>query len=93
LASCTKFNWHPFAFISGVPPTYSSFITTSDEAFALFLVKYYRGPPLPKNEVKRKGGKAQSMKTIRKGDNDEKEKTNANDDGQDEDNDNEEDNK
>jgi len=40
----------------------------------LFLVKYYRDPPLPKKDVKEKGGKAQLMKTVKKGGNDEKEK-------------------
>jgi len=50
VASCAKHNWPPFAFESGVPPIYSSYITSSDEAFALFLLKHYRTPPVPKEE-------------------------------------------
>jgi len=54
VASHTKFNWHPFAFCSGVPPLYSTFVTTSDEAFALFLLKHYRNPLPPKEEKSKK---------------------------------------
>ena len=50
MASRAKHNWRPFAFESGVPPIYSSYITSSDEAFALFLLKHYRTPPMPKEE-------------------------------------------
>jgi len=39
-------NWHSFAFTKGSPPLYSTFVTSSsDEAFALFLIKHYRYPP------------------------------------------------
>jgi len=50
VASQTKHNWHSFAFQNGVPPLYSAFITTSDEAFALFLLQNYRNPLPPKEE-------------------------------------------
>jgi len=50
MASCAKHNWQPFGFESGVPPIYSSYITSSDEAFTLFLLKHYRIPPMPKGE-------------------------------------------
>jgi len=50
VASHAKHNWQPFAFKSGVPPIYSSYITLSDEAFSLFLLKHYRIPPMPKEE-------------------------------------------
>ena len=48
IASWAKNNWHPFAFIKGSPPLYSSIVTSSDEAFALFLLKHYRSPPAAK---------------------------------------------
>jgi len=41
-----KNNWRPF---SAVPGAYSSFVTSSDEAFALFLMKHYRVPPSAKS--------------------------------------------
>jgi len=54
VASRTKFNWCPLAFRSGVPPLYSTFVTTSNEAFALFLLEHYRNPPPPKEEKSKK---------------------------------------
>ena len=42
VSSRAKNNWRPF---SAVPGAYSSFVTSSDEAFALFLMKHYRSPP------------------------------------------------
>ena len=51
-ANCTssraKNNWCPFALVGGSAPLYSAFITSSNEAFALFLLNYYRSPPLAK---------------------------------------------
>jgi len=66
VASQTKLNWRPFAFQHGIPPLYSTFVTTSNEAFALFLLKHYRNPPPPKEE-KLKKGKAQTDKSDKKG--------------------------
>jgi len=48
IASWAKNNWHPFAFIKGSPPLYSSIVTSSNEAPALFLLKHYRSPPVAK---------------------------------------------
>jgi len=48
VASCTKHNWLSFAFHNGVPPPYSTFVTTSDEAFALFLLKTLQEPTTTK---------------------------------------------
>jgi len=48
--SWAKNNWHPFALVGGSAPLYSVFVT-SDEAFALFLLNYYRSPP-PAKETK-----------------------------------------
>ena len=45
VSSRAKNNWRPFAFVGGSPPLYSSLVTASDEAFALFLLKHYRIPP------------------------------------------------
>jgi len=36
VASRVSNNWRPFAFVSGAPLPYSTFVTLSDEAFALF---------------------------------------------------------
>jgi len=44
--SRAKDNWRPFAIVSGA---YSTFVTLSDEAFALFLIKHYRSPPSAKS--------------------------------------------
>ena len=77
VASHTKHNWHPFAFRNGVPPLYSTFVMTSNEAFALFLLKHYRNPPPPKEEklkttkkVKKEKRKKERKETMK-----EKEKT------------------
>ena len=51
VSSRVKNNWRPFAFVGGSPPLYSSLVTASDEAFALFLLKHYRIPP-PVKETK-----------------------------------------
>jgi len=45
VSSRAKNNWRPF---SAVPGAYSSFVTSLDEAFALFLMKHYRSPPTAK---------------------------------------------
>jgi len=52
VASRAKNNWRPFEFVSGAPATYSTFVTSSDEAFALFLIKHYRSPLLPTKRIK-----------------------------------------
>jgi len=54
VASQTKHNWHPFAFHNGVPQLYSTFVTTLDEAFVLFLLPHYRNPPPEKEEKLKK---------------------------------------
>ena len=36
------------ALVGGSAPLYSAFVTSSDKAFALFLLHYYRNPPLAK---------------------------------------------
>ena len=51
VSSQAKNNWCPFALVGGSAPLYSAFITSSDEAFALFLLHYYRNPP-PAKETK-----------------------------------------
>jgi len=48
IASQARKNCHQFAFIKGSPTLYSSIVTSSNEAFALFLLKHYRSPPLAK---------------------------------------------
>jgi len=53
VASWARNNWHPFAFVKGSSPLYSNMVTSSDEAFALFLLKHYRSPP-PEKEYKPK---------------------------------------
>jgi len=65
VASRTKHNWRPFAFHNGVPPLYSNFVTTLDEAFVLFLLQHYRNPP-PEKEEKLKKTKTRIVKIERK---------------------------
>ncbi len=36
--SRTKNDWRPFVFVSGAPAAYSTFVASSNEAFALFLL-------------------------------------------------------
>ncbi len=67
-------NWHPFAFTGGSPPLYSTFVTSSDEAFALFLIKYYRSPPSVKEKF------AKISKTVLKIEKNENENDNENND-------------
>ena len=52
VSSRAKNNWRPFALVGGSAPLYSAFVTSSDEAFALFLINYYRSPP-PAKETKK----------------------------------------
>jgi len=64
VASWAKNNWQLYAYESGAPPLYSNYITSSDEAFALFLIKHYRVPP-PLKEIKvEKSSKGQKKKKI-----------------------------
>ena len=51
VSSRVKNNWRPFALVGGSAPLYSTFVTSSDKAFALFLMNYYRSPP-PAKETK-----------------------------------------
>jgi len=51
VSSQAKNNWHPFALVGGSAPLYSAFVTSSNKAFALFLMNYYRSPP-PAKETK-----------------------------------------
>jgi len=51
VASWAKDNWHPYAYKFGVPPLYSNYVTFSDKAFALFLIKHYK-VSLPAKEIK-----------------------------------------
>ena len=51
VVSQAKNNWWPYAYKSGAPPIYSNYITSSDEAFKLFLIKHYRIPP-PLKDIK-----------------------------------------
>jgi len=48
VSSQAKNNWHPFVLVGGSAPLYSAFVTSSDKAFALFLLNDYRSPPLAK---------------------------------------------
>jgi len=101
VASRTKHNWRPFAFQNGIPPLYSTFVTTSDEAFALFLLKHYRNPPPPKEEKpkktktpvkiggKKKGNNKEKNEESQKDNTEDQEKEKNNDD--DDDNDKEQD--
>jgi len=52
VASRARNNWRPFAFVSGAPSPYSTFVTSSNEAFALFLIKHYRTPLPPTKRLK-----------------------------------------
>ena len=59
VSSRVKNNWHPFALVGGSAPLYSTFVTSSDKAFGLFLINYYRNPPLakePKTKTKKHDG-------------------------------------
>jgi len=56
VSSRVKNNWRPYALVGGSTPLYSTFVTSSDEAFGLFLINYYRNPPLakePKTKTKK----------------------------------------
>jgi len=52
VSSRAKNNWRPFALVGGSAPLYSAFVTSSDKAFALFLLHYYRNPPPAKDTKK-----------------------------------------
>jgi len=59
VSSRVKNNWRPYALVGGSTPLYSTFVTSSDEAFGLFLINYYRNPPLakePKTKTKKHDG-------------------------------------
>jgi len=55
VSSQAKNNWHPFVLVGGSAPLYSAFITSSNEAFALFLLNYYRSlPPAKETKITKK---------------------------------------
>jgi len=57
IANHTWNSWNLYVFVKRSPPLYSSFVMSSDKAFALFLINHYRYPPLV-IEAKVKGKKA-----------------------------------
>ncbi len=90
VASRAKNNWRPFAFVSGAPASYSTFVTSSDEAFALFMMKHYRSPPPPTKRIKMgKMIKKEKEKQQDKDDNEEEREEENERDDDDDDNDNE----